>query len=51
MDIEQLNENACNHEQMREALRVANRNFQLFKAVLEKIIADLEEIKSCPRPT
>lgn len=51
MDIEQLNENACNHEQTREALRVANGNFQRLKAAIEKIIADVEEIKSCPRPT
>lgn len=51
MDIEPLNENACNHEQTREALRVANRNFQRLKSAVEKIIADIDEIKSCPRPT
>lgn len=52
MDLQRLNENACNHEEMRAALKAANVNFALLKAALEKLIADLEELKQkCPRPT
>jgi len=52
IDIQPLNESACNHEEMRTAFRVANANFAALKAVTERLIADLEDIKrSCPRPT
>jgi hypothetical protein len=52
MDIQHLNENACNHEETRAALRAANANFAILKATLEHIISDIEKIKrTCPRPT
>lgn len=52
MKLQRLNENACNHEETRVALKAANVNFALLKAAFEKLIADIEEIKrTCPRPT
>lgn len=52
MDLQPLNENACNHEETRAALKAANGNFQRLQAALATIIAEIEEIKrTCPRPT
>lgn len=50
--IEPLDENACNHEQTRAALKVANANFRALGEALGKLIAEVEELKQkCPRPT
>lgn len=52
MDIQRLNEDACNHEETRAALKAANTNFGIMKAAIEKLIADIEQLKrACPRPT
>lgn len=52
IEIQTLNENACNHEQTRAALKAANANFSILRAAVQKLIADVEEIKrTCPRPT
>lgn len=51
MDLDLLNDNACNHEETRAALKAANANFARLKAAVEQILADLEEIKrQCPHP-
>jgi hypothetical protein len=52
MELDRLNDNACNHEEMRAALKCANANFVRLQAAIAQILSELEEIKrQCPRPT
>jgi hypothetical protein len=52
MDLEPINENACNHEEVRAALSAANVNFRRLKEAIDRVTYDLEEIKRTQvRPT
>jgi outer membrane protein TolC len=45
MELQPLNDNACNHEQVRAALRAANANFETIRQELDRLVGELEEIK------
>jgi hypothetical protein len=52
LELAPLDENACNHEQTRAALKMANENFRALQQALATLIAEVEELKQkCPRPT
>jgi hypothetical protein len=52
MEIRPLNDNACNHEETRAALKIANANFAALCAAVEQLVKDVEALKqSTVRPT
>jgi hypothetical protein len=52
MEIQPLNDNACNHEETRAALKIANANFEVLRAAVEQLVKDFEALKqSTVRPT